>query len=37
MLPFNEAVVPMVDIAGGRIVVEPPAGTFTDGDGTEKD
>ena len=24
MLPFNETTVPVVDIAGGRIVVEPP-------------
>ena len=34
MLPFTEAVVPVVDVAGGRIVVEPPAGTFADGDDT---
>ena len=27
MLPFNETVVPVVDIAGRRIVVEPPAET----------
>lgn len=27
MLPFNEAVVPVVDVAGGRIVVEPPLET----------
>ena len=25
MLPFNEAIVPAVDIAGGKIVVAPPA------------
>jgi 16S rRNA processing protein RimM len=30
MLPFTEAVVPVVDVAGGQIVVEPPAGTFRD-------
>lgn len=24
MLPFNETVVPVVDVAGGRIVIEPP-------------
>jgi 16S rRNA processing protein RimM len=30
MLPFTETVVPIVDIAGGRIVVDPPAGTFAD-------
>lgn len=26
MLPFTQAVVPVVDVAGGRIVVDPPAG-----------
>jgi 16S rRNA processing protein RimM len=25
MLPFNEATVPLVDVAGGKIVIEPPA------------
>lgn len=30
MLPFTEAVVPEVDIAGGRLLVDPPAGTFMD-------
>jgi len=37
MLPFTEAIVPVVDVAGGRIVVDPPAGTFADGtlSGTE--
>jgi 16S rRNA processing protein RimM len=24
MLPFNETIVPTIDIAGGRIVIEPP-------------
>ncbi len=28
MLPFTEAVVPLVDIAGGRIIVDPPQGSF---------
>jgi 16S rRNA processing protein RimM len=28
MLPFTHAVVPLVDLAEGRIVVEPPAGLF---------
>jgi len=28
MLPFSRSVVPLVDIAGGRIVVAPPAGAF---------
>jgi 16S rRNA processing protein RimM len=36
MLPFTEAVVPVVDVAGGRIVVDPPAGAFT-GPASEKD
>ena len=37
MLPFTEAIVPVVDVAGGRIVVDPPEGTFADGtaSGTE--
>ena len=34
MLPFTEAIVPVVDIAGGRIVVDPPEGTFTDSTAT---
>ena len=37
MLPFTEAVVPVVDIAGGRIVVDAPQGTFTDDPTPEKD
>jgi 16S rRNA processing protein RimM len=28
MLPFTDATVPVVDIAGGRIVIEPPPGLF---------
>jgi 16S rRNA processing protein RimM len=28
MLPFTEAAVPNVDFAAGRIVIDPPAGTF---------
>jgi 16S rRNA processing protein RimM len=28
MLPFTAAAVPVIDIAGGRVVVEPPEGTF---------
>ena len=28
MLPFNAATVPEVDIAGGRIVIDPPEGLF---------
>ena len=30
MLPFTQAVVPEVDTRAGRIVVEPPPGTFVD-------
>ena len=28
LLPFTKAVVPIVDLAGGRIVVDPPEGAF---------
>jgi 16S rRNA processing protein RimM len=37
MLPFTEAVVPVVDVAGGRIVVDPPEGAFTNETTPEKD
>jgi 16S rRNA processing protein RimM len=37
LLPFTDAVVPLVDVAGRRIVVDPPAGTFTDGGTTEEE
>ena len=37
MLPFTEAIVPVVDVAGGRIVVDPPEGAFTDNIATGKD
>ena len=30
MLPFTAATVPVVDIAGGRIVIDPPHGVFKD-------
>jgi 16S rRNA processing protein RimM len=30
MVPFTETAVPTIDIAGGRIVMDPPQGTFTD-------
>jgi 16S rRNA processing protein RimM len=30
MLPFTSATVPLVDIAGGRIVIDPPEGVFKD-------
>ena len=31
MIPFTRAVVPRVDLAAGRIVADPPPGTFDDG------
>ncbi|HTZ34432.1 MAG TPA: ribosome maturation factor RimM [Stellaceae bacterium] len=31
MVPFTRAAVPVVDIAGGRVVIEPPAGLFEAG------
>src|SRR5712664_3011030 len=33
MLPFTQSVVPLVDVAGGRIVVAPPEGAFDAGGG----
>jgi 16S rRNA processing protein RimM len=30
MLPFTSATVPVVDIAGGRIIIDPPDGVFKD-------
>lgn len=30
MAPFTKAAVPVVDIAGGRVVIDPPAGLFKD-------
>ena len=30
-LPFNDRVVPVVDLAGGKLVVDPPAGLMEDG------
>jgi 16S rRNA processing protein RimM len=35
MLPFNDAVVPKVDVAARRLIVDPPAGAF-DAPGTEQ-
>jgi 16S rRNA processing protein RimM len=35
MLPFTRAVVPVVDVAGGRLVVEPPAEVAADEAGKE--
>lgn len=37
MLPFTEAVVPTVDLAGRRMVVHPPEGALDDGPGTAAD
>jgi 16S rRNA processing protein RimM len=37
MLPFTEAIVPVVDVAGGRIVIDPPEGLFGDSGATGKD
>ena len=31
MVPFTRAVVPVVDLAAGRLVVDPPPGLFDDG------
>ncbi|MBV8652189.1 MAG: ribosome maturation factor RimM, partial [Alphaproteobacteria bacterium] len=28
MVPFTRAVVPVVDLAGGKVVIEPPEGLF---------
>jgi len=36
MLPFTQSVVPLVDIAGGRIVVAPPEGAFDAGGGDQE-
>jgi 16S rRNA processing protein RimM len=35
LVPFTRAVVPEVDIAGGRVVVEPPPGLLDEGDEEE--
>jgi len=35
MLPFTDAVVPEVDVDGGRIVVDPPAGVLAGGEAKE--
>lgn len=37
MVPFVEAIVPTVDIAGGRVVVTPPAGLFEELPNTDAD
>jgi ribosomal 30S subunit maturation factor RimM len=35
MLPFSDAVVPEIDVEGGRVTVEPPAGLLTGGPAKE--
>lgn len=37
MLPFNEATVPVVDLEGGRLVVDPMPGLLNDDEGGEPD
>lgn len=37
LLPFTRAVVPTIDVAGGRIVVVPPAGLLDEGDGNDQE
>ena len=36
LVPFTEAAVPKVDVAGGRVVVDPPRGLLDDGDEEEE-
>lgn len=36
-LPFTKAVVPVVDVRGGRLIADPPAETEAKPDGTEED
>ena len=37
MLPFTRDVVPLVDLAGGRLVADPPAGLMPEGDDDDDD
>jgi 16S rRNA processing protein RimM len=37
MVPFTDAIVPTVDVAGGRIVIDPPEGLFGDSAASGKD
>jgi 16S rRNA processing protein RimM len=37
MLPFTAAVVPAVDIAAGRLTVDPPVGTLDDREADRRD
>jgi 16S rRNA processing protein RimM len=36
LVPFSDAAVPEVDVAGGRVVVDPPRGLFDDDDDEEE-
>jgi 16S rRNA processing protein RimM len=36
LVPFTRAIVPEVDLAGGRVVIEPPPGLLDGGEGTEE-
>ena len=33
LVPFTKAIVPEVDLAGGRVVIDPPPGLLDDGRG----
>ena len=35
MLPFSDAAVPEIDVAGGRVTIDPPAGLLADGEAKE--
>ena len=37
LMPFTEAAVPKVDVAGGRVIVDPPKGLIDDGEEEEGD
>jgi 16S rRNA processing protein RimM len=37
LIPFTDAAVPVVDIGGGRIVIDPPNGLFGDGSASRED
>ena len=36
MLPFTDEAVPEIDVAGGRVLVDPPAGLLAGGNGTKE-
>jgi 16S rRNA processing protein RimM len=37
MLPFTDAVVPEIDVPGGKVVVDPPAGLLAGGAAKEEE